>query len=98
VWDYISHDIRAPLTVVQGGIRAMMLGIEIESGSKYKHLETIYEKVLYMNKFIDELFLLSRFEQAAAIEETELAGDRGLAGKGVSRAGARYPSTGKPSV
>lgn len=70
VWDYISHDIRAPLTVVQGGIRAMMLGIEIESGSKNKHLETIYEKVLYMNKFIDELFLLSRFEQAAAIEET----------------------------
>ncbi|QJD85378.1 sensor histidine kinase [Cohnella herbarum] len=59
----ISHDIRSPLTVVQGGIRAMILGIEVEPGDKNKYLEKIYEKVLYITRFIDDLFQLSRYDQ-----------------------------------
>ncbi|MFC4301929.1 ATP-binding protein [Cohnella boryungensis] len=73
----ISHDIRTPLTVVQGGIRAMLLGIQVEPGEKNKHLEKIYEKVLYMNRFIDELFQLSRFEHASATEALESVRVRG---------------------
>jgi signal transduction histidine kinase len=32
----ISHNIRSPLTVVQGGVRAMIAGIEVEPGGKEK--------------------------------------------------------------
>ncbi|MCD9022166.1 sensor histidine kinase [Cohnella silvisoli] len=59
----ISHDIRSPLTVVQGGIRAMVLGIEVEPGEKNKYLEKIYERVLFITRFIDDLFQLSRYDQ-----------------------------------
>ncbi|REK75589.1 sensor histidine kinase [Paenibacillus paeoniae] len=55
----ISHDVRSPLTVVQGGIRAMMLGIQVHPGEQNKHLENLYGKVLYINRFIDDLFELS---------------------------------------
>jgi len=58
----ISHDIRAPLTVVQGGIRAMMLGVGLGSDDRERTLQKLYDKVLYMNRFMDDLFELSRFE------------------------------------
>jgi signal transduction histidine kinase len=60
----ISHDIRAPLTVVQGGIRAMVLGIQVEPGERNKYLEKLYEKVVYITRFIDDLFKLSLAEQS----------------------------------
>ncbi|MCD9025009.1 sensor histidine kinase [Cohnella silvisoli] len=72
----ISHDIRSPLTIVQGGIRAMMLGIEIEPGQKDKFLNTIYDRILYINTFIDDLFELSHLEQSrenAALETIHFA-------------------------
>ncbi|MFC3788249.1 ATP-binding protein [Paenibacillus sp. GCM10012307] len=59
----ISHDIRSPLTVVQGGIKAMMLGIQVRPGEQNKHLEDLYGKVLYITRFIDDLFQLSIDEQ-----------------------------------
>lgn len=69
----ISHDVRSPLTVVQGGIKAMMLGIEVHPGERRKHLESLYGKVVYVTRFIDDLFRLSMAEQeaAAAAESTE---------------------------
>lgn len=62
----ISHDVRSPLTVVQGGIRAMMLGIQVHPGEQNKHLENLYGKVLYITRFIDDLFKLSLDEQEEA--------------------------------
>ncbi|WP_164545449.1 sensor histidine kinase [Paenibacillus albus] len=69
----ISHDVRSPLTVVQGGIRAMMLGIQVHPGKQNKHLENLYEKVRYITRFIDDLFQLSLNEQneASPYESTE---------------------------
>lgn len=69
----ISHDVRSPLAVVQGGIRAMMLGIQVHPGEQNKHLENLYGKVRYITRFIDDLFRLSLAEQetAAAYESTE---------------------------
>ncbi|MFC7147784.1 7TM diverse intracellular signaling domain-containing protein [Cohnella cellulosilytica] len=60
----ISHDIRSPLAVVQGGIRAILHGIEIEPEAKARFLNTLYDKVLYINKFIDDLFELSSLERS----------------------------------
>jgi signal transduction histidine kinase len=59
----ISHDIRSPLTVVQGGIQAMIYGINVEPEGKEKHLKSIYDKVLYINTFIDELVSISQDKQ-----------------------------------
>lgn len=69
----LSHDVRSPLTVVQGGIKAMMLGIEVHPGERRKHLESLYGKVVYVTRFIDDLFRLSMAEQeaAASSEATE---------------------------
>lgn len=69
----ISHDVRSPLTVVQGGIKAMMLGIEVHPGERRKHLESLYGKVVYVTRFIDDLFRLSMAEQevAASSESAE---------------------------
>ncbi|MFC5471579.1 ATP-binding protein [Cohnella suwonensis] len=69
----ISHDVRSPLTVVQGGIKAMMLGIQVHPGEQNKHLENLYGKVVYITRFIDDLFRLSLAEQeaAATYESTE---------------------------
>ncbi|MFC5401382.1 sensor histidine kinase [Cohnella soli] len=59
----ISHDVRSPLTVVQGGIKAMMLGIQVHPGEQNKHLENLYEKVRYITRFIDDFFKLSLEER-----------------------------------
>jgi signal transduction histidine kinase len=67
----ISHDIRTPLTVVQGGIRAMMLGIQVEPGEKDKFTQKIYDKVLFITRFIDDLFMLSRFDESMAYDVVE---------------------------
>lgn len=69
----ISHDVRSPLTVVQGGIRAMMLGIQVHPGEQNKHLENLYEKVRYITRFIDDLFQLSLDErnEVASYESME---------------------------
>ncbi|MFF2091349.1 7TM diverse intracellular signaling domain-containing protein [Paenibacillus sp. NPDC058174] len=61
----ISHDIRAPLTVVQGSLRALMMGIRVGSDDKGQTLEKLYDKVLYMNRFMDDLFQLSRFDESS---------------------------------
>ncbi|RED58038.1 sensor histidine kinase [Cohnella lupini] len=72
----ISHDIRSPLAIVQGGIRAMALGIQVEPGERNKYLEKLYEKMLYITRFIDDLFKLSLAEQETlpyeSVEELSL--------------------------
>lgn len=73
----ISHDVRSPLTVVQGGIRALMLGIQVHPGEQNKHLENLYEKVRYITRFIDDLFKLSLDEQEEA-ETYESTGAQNL--------------------
>jgi signal transduction histidine kinase len=72
----ISHDIRTPLTIVQGGIQAMIHGVEIEPGGNANLLKSMYDEVLYINSFIDHLFELSRLKEAhesAALEPIRFA-------------------------
>lgn len=51
----ISHDIRTPLTIVQGGIQAMIHGVEIEPGGNNNMLKSMYDEVLQINTFIVQL-------------------------------------------
>ncbi|BBI35592.1 sensor histidine kinase [Cohnella abietis] len=71
----ISHDIRTPLTIVQGGIQAMIHGIVIEPSENEDMLKSMYDEVLQINTFIDHLFELSRLKQAhetSVLESTPL--------------------------
>lgn len=72
----ISHDIRTPLTIVQGGIQAMIHGVEVEPGGNDKMLKSMYNEVLYINSFIDHLFELSRLKEvheSTALEPVRFA-------------------------
>jgi len=67
----ISHDIRTPLTIVQGGIQAMIHGVVIEPRGNEDMLKSMYDEVLQINTFIDHLFELSRLKQAHESSELE---------------------------
>lgn len=72
----ISHDIRTPLTIVQGGIQAMIHGVVIEPGGNDDMLKSMYDEVLQINTFIDHLFELSLLKQAhetSVLESTPFA-------------------------
>ncbi|WP_168735880.1 sensor histidine kinase [Cohnella fermenti] len=58
----ISHDIRTPLTIVQGSIQAMLHGIVIKPGGNEEMLRSMYGQVLQINTFIDDLFELSQLK------------------------------------
>ncbi|WP_042166673.1 sensor histidine kinase [Paenibacillus gorillae] len=67
----ISHDIRTPLTIVQGGIQAMIHGIEIEPDGNDSMLKSMYGEVLQINTFIDQMFELSLLKQTHETSELE---------------------------
>lgn len=56
----ISHDLRTPLTAIQGYVQAMIDGI-IETNDR-KYLEIINEKILFIDRLIKDLHDLSRLE------------------------------------
>ncbi|BBI36611.1 sensor histidine kinase [Cohnella abietis] len=56
----ISHDIRSPLNYVQGGIQALMQKIVKQPEQQAKILGNVYDKVIDVNRFIDDFLQLSR--------------------------------------
>ncbi|WP_165452158.1 sensor histidine kinase [Paenibacillus thalictri] len=60
----ISHDVRNPLNFVQGGILALKYKLAAEPGQQERLLNKVYGKVLDVNRFIDDLFELSRSQGA----------------------------------
>jgi signal transduction histidine kinase len=58
----ISHDLKTPITSIQGYIEALLEG-QVESCEKRdKYLGIIHHNVDYLNRLIDDLFLFSKLD------------------------------------
>jgi signal transduction histidine kinase len=58
----ISHDLKTPITAIQGYIEALLEGTVTTAGNKDKYLRTIHHNTVYVNKLIDDLFLFSKLD------------------------------------
>jgi len=58
----ISHDLKTPITSVQGYIEAILDGVVISPEKVDKYLKTIYQNTVYIDKLIDDLFLFSKLD------------------------------------
>jgi signal transduction histidine kinase len=58
----ISHDLKTPITAIQGYLEALLdpAGHSAEWNEKY--LRTIYHNTVYINRLIDDLFLFSKLD------------------------------------
>lgn len=57
----ISHDLKTPITVIQGHIEALLEG-KVTAGNKTAYLKTVYNNIVYVNKLIDDLFLFAKLD------------------------------------
>lgn len=58
----ISHDLKTPITSIQGYLEVILEGCVGEPEKIKRYLETIYSNTAYMNKLIDDLFLFSKLD------------------------------------
>ncbi|MEG6511892.1 HAMP domain-containing sensor histidine kinase [Desulforamulus ruminis] len=58
----ISHDLKTPITSIQGYIEALLDGTAKPLEHKHKYLKTIYQNTVYINKLIDDLLLFSKLD------------------------------------
>ncbi|MEG6584881.1 sensor histidine kinase [Dendrosporobacter sp. 1207_IL3150] len=58
----ISHDLKTPITAIQGYIEALRDENIKFQGDKDKYLKTIHNNTIYINKLIDDLFLFSKLD------------------------------------
>jgi signal transduction histidine kinase len=58
----ISHDLKTPITSIQGYIEAILDGEGIALEIKNKYLQIIHYNIIYVNKLIDDLFLFSKLD------------------------------------
>ena len=58
----ISHDLKTPITAIQGYIEALLEGTVITAENREKYLKTIHHNTVYVNKLIDDLFLFSKLD------------------------------------
>jgi signal transduction histidine kinase len=58
----ISHDLKTPITSIQGYIETMLERLEIPQDKINKYHHIIYNNATYMNKLIDDLFLFSKLD------------------------------------
>lgn len=58
----ISHDLKTPITAIQGYIEALLDDNIKFEGDKDKYLKTIHHNTIYINKLIDDLFLFSKLD------------------------------------
>jgi signal transduction histidine kinase len=58
----ISHDLKTPITSIQGYIETMLERPDIKPDTLNKYHQIIYKNAAYMNKLIDDLFLFSKLD------------------------------------
>lgn len=58
----ISHDLKTPITSVQGYLEALMERNDFSAEKNEKYLKIIYNNTVYLNKLIDDLFLFSKLD------------------------------------
>jgi signal transduction histidine kinase len=58
----ISHDLKTPITSIQGYIEAITEGGTMPPENINKYLKIIYNNTDYINKLIDDLFLFSKLD------------------------------------
>ncbi|GMK41490.1 histidine kinase [Paenibacillus sp. CCS19] len=58
----ISHDLRTPMTLVQGYLEAMRDGLIEDKDQQQRHLNMMLGKLSRLNSLIDDLFELSKLE------------------------------------
>jgi len=58
----ISHDLKTPITSIQGYIEMIMDNDLVQPDKINQYLKTIYNNTNYMNKLIDDLFLFSKLD------------------------------------
>jgi len=59
----ISHDLRTPISIVQGYVETLMIkGNTLSPAESRRYLNTIYESIQKLEKLVNELFELSKLE------------------------------------
>ncbi len=58
----ISHDLKTPITSIQGYVEVLMQTENIPEETMKKYHQTIYSNATYVNKLIDDLFLFSKLD------------------------------------
>jgi len=58
----ISHDLKTPVTSIQGYIEAVLESTVMPPETLRKYLQTIYSNSVYINKLIDDLFLFTKLD------------------------------------
>ncbi len=58
----ISHDLKTPITSIQGYIEALLEGSAQSPEQRDKYLRIIHHNVDYLNRLIDDLFLFSKLD------------------------------------
>ena len=60
----VSHELRTPLTVLGGYVETLQHMDNIKTADLRKHLDTMHEQSLRMQRLVDDLLTLSRLETA----------------------------------
>ncbi len=59
----ISHDLRSPMTSIQGYLEALLDGVVTKPEDQQRYLRVIHARVLGLKRLIQDLFELARLEQ-----------------------------------
>ncbi|MED3057562.1 HAMP domain-containing sensor histidine kinase [Bacillus thuringiensis] len=60
----LAHDLRTPITTVQGYVEALQLGIITEKGERERTLNVIYNKIRIIAVLTEDIFELSKLEHS----------------------------------
>jgi signal transduction histidine kinase len=58
----ISHDLKTPITAIQGYVEALLDDSINTEEHKSKYMRTIHHNTVYVNKLIDDLFLFAKLD------------------------------------